>query len=435
LLGLGDLPPALRAYLVSVGLAGPVVAVAIAAGAVDASPESLGAGDLSGAVLLTGLAALADRFQFHLTHKTAINVATACYVAMVLALPPGWPGVLAFLAVLGGHLLRRADPAEALFNSGETALAVAAAALCYHALQANGMPVALVGAATTLHLVNTGLVAVAAGLHLGTSPLRGWWVTFADDLPAQAALTLLGLVGATVAEARPLLLPALGLPVFLVHRAQRQAVQLHADTREALASLVEVVELRDPYTAGHSRRVADLARALALQLGLTHEEADTIESAGRVHDIGKVAVDPVVLAKPDKLDNAEWQEMKRHPAYGADVVARFAAYPEGYGLVRHHHESWDGTGYPDGLAGEAIPLGARILAVADTFDALTSDRPYRTGLGQDRALAILQEGADRQWDARIVAALVAHLTETSQSAAQPNLVPAPTALTPAAQRG
>jgi HD-GYP domain-containing protein (c-di-GMP phosphodiesterase class II) len=221
-----------------------------------------------------------------------------------------------------------------------------------------------------------------------------------------------------------LLLPVLGLPVHLVHRAQQQAVQLNEDTRDALASLVEVVELRDPYTAGHSRRVAELARALALQLGLTHEEADAIESAGRVHDIGKVAIDPTVLTKPGKLDDAEWAEMKRHPGYGADVVARFAAYPEGFRLVRHHHEAWDGTGYPDRIAGEAIPFGARILAVADTFDALTSDRPYRKGMGLDRALTILQEGADRQWDARIVAALVAHLRAADRVAPVP-AAPAP----------
>jgi HD-GYP domain-containing protein (c-di-GMP phosphodiesterase class II) len=283
----------------------------------------------------------------------------------------------------------------------------------------------------TLHLVNTGLVAVAAGLHLGTGPFRTWLVTFADDLPLQVVLTLLGVVGATVAEVRPLLLPVLALPVVLVHRAQRQTVQLRADTREALALLVEVVELRDPYTAGHSRRVAELARDLALRLGLTNEEADLLDSAGRVHDLGKVAIDPKVLLKPGKLDDAEWAEMKRHPGYGADVIARFAAYPDGYRLVRHHHEAWDGTGYPDGLVGESIPFGARILAVADTFDALTSDRPYRRGMGLDRALQILQEGAGRQWDARIVEALVAHLS--GAEAAETVSSPAPaSSQTPAA---
>src|SRR4029078_11281721 len=106
-------------------------------------------------------------------------------------------------------------------------------------------------------------------------------------------------------------------------------------------------------------------------LGLTAEEADAIEDAGKVHDLGKVAIDPAILLKPGKLTEDEWAEMKLHPVYGADVLARFASYRSGIPLVRNHHESWDGSGYPDGLRGTEIPLGARILAAADTFDALT----------------------------------------------------------------
>jgi hypothetical protein len=434
LLGLADLPPALRAYLLAVGLTGPVVALAILIAANDALP-TLDGSDLLAAILLTGLAAAADRYQFHLTHKTSINVATACYVAMLLVLPLSVLGVLVYLAILGGHRLRRADPAETAFNAAVGAIEILAAGLCLAGLASVGEYLALAVAVTAMHLVNTGLVAVAAGLHLGTSPWRTWYVTFAADLPAQVALTLVGLVAATVVATRPLLLVVLGLPVYLVHRAQQQTVQLNTDTREALASLVEIVELRDPYTAGHSQRVAELARTLALGLGLTHEEADAIESAGRVHDIGKVAIDPAVLTKPGKLDDDEWIEMKRHPGFGADVIARFAAYPEGYRLVRHHHEAWDGTGYPDGVAGEAIPFGARILAVADTFDALTSDRPYRKGMGFDRAVSILQEGAGKQWDARIVDALVAHLAEAGRPAATAETAPATAALAAAGQSG
>ena len=118
--------------------------------------------------------------------------------------------------------------------------------------------------------------------------------------------------------------------------------------------------------------------------------------------------------------------MSRHPGRGADVVARFAPYAAGVPLVRHHHESWDSTGYPDGLAGEDIPLGARILAVADTFDALTSARPYRQAMGVDRARAILADGAGSQWDARVVAALLADLdaAEVAAPAPDPARVPA-----------
>jgi putative nucleotidyltransferase with HDIG domain len=169
------------------------------------------------------------------------------------------------------------------------------------------------------------------------------------------------------------------------------------------------MELRDPYTAGHSRRVAALARILAQRLGLTAEEQDLIEQAGRVHDIGKAGTDSAILSKPGKLTEDEWRQMKLHPVHGANIVARFAAYQNAARIVRHHHESWDGTGYPDGITGEEIPFGARILAVADTFDALTTNRPYRDSRSIEVAIQILEEGAGRQWDARIVAEMCTYL--------------------------
>jgi HD-GYP domain-containing protein (c-di-GMP phosphodiesterase class II) len=180
--------------------------------------------------------------------------------------------------------------------------------------------------------------------------------------------------------------------------------------------MVDILELRDPYTAGHSHRVAETAQALALRLGLTPEEARMIQTAGAVHDIGKVVIDSAVLSKADALSPEEWQLMRLHPVFGARVVERFASYGDGFLLVRHHHEAWDGSGYPDGLKGEEIPLGARILAVADTFDALTSHRPYRKALTVVAALQILDQGAGTQWDATVVAALQAHVATNAPAA-------------------
>jgi HD-GYP domain-containing protein (c-di-GMP phosphodiesterase class II) len=130
-----------------------------------------------------------------------------------------------------------------------------------------------------------------------------------------------------------------------------------------------------------------------------------------VHDIGKVAIDPHILLKTSKLTPAEWQQMQLHPVHGANVVDRFAAYRQGARYVRHHHERWDGAGYPDRISEEEIPLGARILAVADAFDAMTSDRPYREGMPIERALRILSEGAGTQWDPRVVEAFVRLIAE------------------------
>jgi HD-GYP domain-containing protein (c-di-GMP phosphodiesterase class II) len=424
MLGYDSFPPSLRQYLIAVSLLGPAVSIALAIGVgADWTPRQMLFG-----VLLTAFGVFAERYSLQLTHHTHVSVNTAVYVAMFLILPWSAVGTLAFLAIGGAAILGyratgRIDLPEKMFNSGQGALFVSAGAISYGLLAQQwptpwigelGSIAGVVGGAAAMHLANTGLVAVPAAMQVGTSPVRVWRQTFLLDLQPHVVLTVVGALAAVIVWDQPLVLPLVVLPGVLMQRAVRQSIRLRAETHQALASLVEVVELRDPYTAGHSRRVAASARALAERLGLTAEEADLIESAGRVHDLGKVAIDPAVLMKTSKLDDDEWEQMKLHPVYGADVVAQFAAYREGTALVRHHHERWDGLGYPDGLAGDAIPLGARILAVADTFDALTSDRPYRRGMGIERATAILQEGAGTQWDERVVAALVGILAATPE---------------------
>ena len=417
----GLLPAPLRRYVATVALLGLAVAVALAL----TGSASDGARQVALMAILAALAGVAESHTLHLTHKTSVNVGTALYLAMVLVLPWQLPGLLAATAGLvaqGIRAWRSAEIglAEPLFNAGQAALYVTAgsaaagafAALPWaHRLGGAGDATTLVVASAVMHLANTGLVAMAAGLQLGIAPFRVWSRNLALDLTPHVTLTVLGGVAANLAAASPFFLPVLVVPGILVHRAVAQTVRLRVDTHEALASLVEVVELRDPYTAGHSRRIAKTARLLALRLGLTAEEADVIESAGRVHDIGKVAIDSAILSKPGKLTDAEWVQMRLHPTHGANVVERFAAYRDGAAFVRHHHEALDGSGYPDGLRGDEIPLGARILAVADTFDALTSDRPYRDGMPVAKAVEILTNGAGAQWDARVVRALVDQLAE------------------------
>jgi len=406
------LPPPFVRYLAAVSLSGPLCAIAW----LILAPADEGGTSLVPVILVTVLVVMAERFQVHLTHKTYVSTATAVYVAMLLTLPLPTCGALALLGTAAAQAHRFwARPllgiAEPLFNSGQTALYVTGAAAFLQLAapwrgNVDGIPLAqLVIASAALHAGNSLLVAGASARHLGRPTLRVWRRNLLLDLGPHAALTLIGLSAAALLTASPLLVPTLLLPAVLVHRAVQQSTELRANVRDALASLVEVVEMRDPYTAGHSRRVAELARAIAFEMGLTAEEADAIEVAGKVHDLGKVAIDPAVLLKPSKLTDAQWAEMKRHPVHGAEVLARFAAFRSGIPLVRSHHESWDGSGYPDGLRGTDIPLGARILAAADTFDALTSDRPYRAGMELPKARAILQDGSGRQWDPTVIEAM------------------------------
>ena len=182
--------------------------------------------------------------------------------------------------------------------------------------------------------------------------------------------------------------------------------QLSGDEKQRLLTqLTSSLESSDPYTHGHSRRVARLAANMAKQMGLSGGEIVKIRAAGAMHDVGKVETPTAVLHKAGRLSDEEFDIVKRHPVDGADMVATLDD-DELTAIVRHHHERLDGTGYPDGLAGDEIPLGARILAVADTFDAITSTRPYRQANPHKKALDILRTEAGTQLDPNAVKAFI-----------------------------
>ena len=170
---------------------------------------------------------------------------------------------------------------------------------------------------------------------------------------------------------------------------------------QSLLGLANALEAKDQYTRGHSERVAALARRLALEAGVPTREAEIISQSGLLHDLGKIGVPERILRKPGPLTEDEWSVMRRHPLTGAQIVAPLEFFSDGALIVRHHHERHDGSGYPDGLTGETIPLGARVVAVADVYDALTSDRPYRRALTHMEALERLAAEAGRTLDARL----------------------------------
>jgi HD-GYP domain-containing protein (c-di-GMP phosphodiesterase class II) len=173
-----------------------------------------------------------------------------------------------------------------------------------------------------------------------------------------------------------------------------------------LRGLVTALETRVPGAAGHSRRVAAQSRVLARRLGLDPGEVERIDCAARVHDVGKIIVSPEILEKPGKLTSCEYEEVQRHAVFGARLAASLED-PELTAIVRHHHERLDGSGYPDRLHGGEIPLGARIVAVVDTFDALTSCRPYREARPPGTAIRIIEEESGLTFDPEVVTAFVA----------------------------
>ncbi len=173
-----------------------------------------------------------------------------------------------------------------------------------------------------------------------------------------------------------------------------------------LAALSRAIETRDPYTCGHSTRVTRLAEALARRLGWNEDRLAALRVGGRLHDVGKLAIAETILLKPGRLEPAELAQIRQHPAVGARMIRRFAFAREALPYVLYHHERWDGGGYPTGKAGKTIPVEARVLALADAFDAMTSARPYRAALEPAMALEEVERCAGTQFDPSLAVAFV-----------------------------
>src|SRR5262249_58570910 len=215
------------------------------------------------------------------------------------------------------------------------------------------------------------------------------------------------------------MIPPILLLAGLVYRSYKREVslslqhlddqmQVHQSTVEALALAIDA---KDPHAQGHTRRVQAYALELARRMRVTRPDLEAVRAAALLHDIGKLAIPDHLLNKPGKLSDMEYQKVKAHPAVAADILANVHFQYPVLPAVRHHHERWDGSGYPDGLRGDRIPLAARILAVADAFEALTSDRAWRGRKSPEEACALIEAWSGIQFDPAIVAALKTNLPE------------------------
>ena len=317
------------------------------------------------------------------------------------------------------------------FNMAEPALSVWISSNCFYLLTGAeplfGRQVAvgqiflpLLAMTTTYFVLNSGLIAGAVAFETRTSPiqfLRANGPHLSLNYFASVCLVVLVVQNATnlLFVAAGIIVPLLGMSYFLsktsvarVEDANRHLADLNKVYLSAAQTLAMAIDAKDEITHGHIRRVQAYALGLARALKVTDPELiRAIEAGALLHDTGKLAVPEYILNKPGRLTPPEFERMKLHAKVGSDIIAAIGfPYPV-VPIVRHHHEHWDGTGYPDGLSGADIPLGARILAVVDCFDALTSDRPYRTRLSEEQALDILREGRGTMYDAEVVDTFIA----------------------------
>ncbi len=363
------------------------------------------------ALSLAGAVVVAYQYPIHVRHQTKVYLYTVAYYLLAVLVPPPLAALTTALATLTGELSRRsrsgAYPSDIATETGRRALIALPGALVAHAGGgALPSPLAMIGAALVLAVLDAVSLPLVLAPMSGEPPLRVLVTAARAGGLADGVQYMVGLLGALAALHYPWALALLVVPCALVYMAFKVLTELHDGTRQLLENMADAVDLRDPYTGGHSRRVTEYSAAILRELGLTGPEVDLIVAAARVHDIGKIGIPDAVLNKPGRLTDEERAVMETHPVHGEVLLRRHRDFARGLEIVRHHHESWDGTGYPDGLAGATIPFGARVVAVADGFDAMTSDRPYRKGMPVEKAATILRQGRGTQWDAAIVDAFL-----------------------------
>jgi putative nucleotidyltransferase with HDIG domain len=196
------------------------------------------------------------------------------------------------------------------------------------------------------------------------------------------------------------------LPLFGLRQLYKTNWQLQTINEELLQLMVAAIEARDPYTSGHSQRVADYTEVVCRAAGLSPRATERVYAAALLHDVGKIHEEfAPILRKPSRLTDAEFSIMKTHSAKGAALVGKVSQFQDLVASIRSHHESWDGAGYPDGLKASEIPLWARVIAIADTVDAMTTDRPYRQALSADAVRSELVRQAGRQFDPHLASAV------------------------------
>ena len=354
------------------------------------------------------LVVVAEKFVITLPRGGAVvTVGAAIDFAIIVLFGPSiaaWLGLLG--ALVSSGLARKVPFYKLIFNMGQHVLTLGIAALIFQ--KAGGditnpsvrsliLPFVLCG--PTYFFVNNALICTIIGITDRISPIRVWLVDFRWTIGHDLILAPLGLLVAWLySEISPWAIFAFFAPLALA----RYVYKLYMDLRDAyfdsIAALASALDASDPYTRGHSDRVTEYAKKVARAMGLSEREIESIEFAGRLHDIGKIGIDRSILRKRSRLNDREYKEMQKHPNMGAEIAGKLKFLKKAEGYVSHHHERFDGRGYPDGIGGEEIPIGARILGVVDAFDAMTSDRPYRPALSVEIAVQELEKGSGKQFD-------------------------------------
>ncbi len=380
---------------------------------------------VKGFIVWGTLLIIAESFSVSLPHGGYVTLGFPIVFAALLT--QGSP-VGVWVAVCGGlaelRKGKKADFYKILFDCAQLTLSISGAWLAYIYLGggiinslASTRVIPLVVAALSYFGLNSFLVSTVLALQKNTSILDMWSTNFRWATPNYLAQTPLGYLMAIIySQISWWAVTFVMLPLFTAYWVYRLYVEMRKGHFEMIQALATAVEARDPYTEEHSQRMADYAVAVAKELGCSIYFTEIIRYATILHDIGKIGISDRILSKNGTLTEKEWEEIKKHSVIGAEIIAKIDSFGEASRLVYHHHERYNGKGYPGKLRGEEIPLGSRIIAVVDAYDAMTSGRPYRKrALTKEEAVAELKRCAGEQFDKKVVEAFLKVLSKNSKN--------------------
>jgi HD-GYP domain-containing protein (c-di-GMP phosphodiesterase class II) len=364
-------------------------------------------------IILFAMIAIAERFKIDFPNRSfhfSVSVGAILSLGTAFTLEPLHSAVIVLVVSIIVDVSNRLRLIQILVNASNLGLATYLAGTVYWWLAGDGRsPIdtlpALIGtvvASAVYTVANLGALSVIVAPVVGETPIGMWRANFSGTYVFVSLPMLGSLVPITAAEnAFGVLI--LAVPLAGSHLALRTLKKVELETQATIVSLTDALEVRDAYTNHQSARVTEYVDAILEEMPHVPSRLKliTIEAA-RIHDVGKIGIKDTALLKDGPLTDDERREMQRHSVIGADIVSNLGIYRHSSAIVRHHHERFDGKGYPDGLKGEEIPLGSRIIAVADAFDAMTSNRPYRRALAFSVAYDEIVKNSGIQFDPQVV---------------------------------
>lgn len=374
-----------------------------------------------GVVLFGVLAFAADNLSAPLPKTGSVAVSfTVSFASLILFGPSTAILVTAISFFNIKEFAKRVPYYKHLFNAGQYLISVGIASIVfestYNRNAVNFFNPANIGyiflAAYISFFLNTLLTAEAISISEGKNFVNIWIYNFAWLIPFHLFLAAMSIaISFLYRSYGPFTIVFTSLPLIIAQYTYLLRVKERKALLNSIMQIVKIIDAKDSYTAGHSVRVADYTEKIARKLRLNEYDVDILTNLANLHDIGKVQIDLSVLNKPGKFDDSDWEEMKKHPEVGYRIVKEIVFLKNSADAILYHHERIDGKGYPYGIKGDKIPLFAKILTVADAYDAMTSDRPYRPALTQKKAIKELQECADKEFDRKISSMMIEIIKE------------------------